>query len=98
MKISTSVSSLKKGNTELKEKLDSVLSTMTEEDFTELMDQAISIAIQRKRNMSGSVSGRKTKRRSAFTDGTAFYQIGTHSFVMGDDKQTDYIMRKDLEK
>mgnify|MGYP001226513989 FL=1 len=35
--------SLKKGNTELKEKLDSVLSTMTEEDFTELMDQAISI-------------------------------------------------------
>ena len=35
--------SLKKGNTELKEKLDSVLSTMTGEDFTELMDQAISV-------------------------------------------------------
>lgn len=35
--------SLKKGNTELKEKMDSVLSTMTEEDFTELMDQAISV-------------------------------------------------------
>ena len=35
--------SLKKGNTELKEKLDSVLSTMTEEDFTELMDQAMSV-------------------------------------------------------
>lgn len=35
--------SLKKGNTELKEKLDSVLSTMTEEGFTELMDQAISV-------------------------------------------------------
>lgn len=35
--------SLKRGNTELKEKLDSVLSTMTEEDFTELMDQAISV-------------------------------------------------------
>lgn len=35
--------SLKKGNTELKEKLDSVLSAMTEEDFTELMDQAISV-------------------------------------------------------
>lgn len=35
--------SLKKGNTELKEKLDSVLSTMTEGDFTELMDQAISV-------------------------------------------------------
>lgn len=37
--------SLKKGNTELKEKLDSVLSTMTEEDFTELMDQAISVQL-----------------------------------------------------
>ena len=35
--------SLKKGNTELKKKLDSVLSTMTEEGFTELMDQAISV-------------------------------------------------------
>lgn len=35
--------SLKKGNTALKEKLDSVLSTITEEDFTELMDQAISV-------------------------------------------------------
>ena len=35
--------SLKKGNTALKEKLDSVLSVMTEEDFTELMDQAISV-------------------------------------------------------
>lgn len=35
--------SLKKGNTALKEKLDSVLSTMTEEGFTELMDQAISV-------------------------------------------------------
>ena len=35
--------SLKKGNTELKEKLDSVLSTMTEEDFTEMMDEAISV-------------------------------------------------------
>ena len=35
--------SMKKGNTGLKEKLDSILSTMTEEDFTTLMDQAISI-------------------------------------------------------
>ena len=35
--------SMKKGNTGLKEQLDSILSTMTEEDFTTLMDQAISI-------------------------------------------------------
>ena len=28
--------------------------------------------------------------------GRGFYAVGTHSFIMGDDKQTDYIMRKDL--
>ena len=33
--------SMKKGNTELKEAIDSVLSTMTEEDFSAMMDEAI---------------------------------------------------------
>ena len=27
---------------------------------------------------------------------SGFYESGTHSFVVGDDVQTDYIMRKDL--
>ncbi len=35
--------SVKKGNTELKEAIDSVLSAMTEADFNDLMDQAIAI-------------------------------------------------------
>ena len=35
--------SLKKGNTALKEKIDSVLSTMTAEDFNKMMDEAISV-------------------------------------------------------
>lgn len=35
--------SMKKGNTELKEAIDSVLSEMTEEDFTKMMDEAISV-------------------------------------------------------
>ncbi|MBS4785385.1 MAG: transporter substrate-binding domain-containing protein [Clostridiales bacterium] len=35
--------SLKKGNTELKEKLDGILSTMTADDFNALMDEAISV-------------------------------------------------------
>ncbi len=35
--------SMKKGNTGLKEKLDAILSTMTAEDFNDLMDQAISV-------------------------------------------------------
>lgn len=35
--------SLKKGNTELKDKINSVLSTMTADDFTKIMDEAISV-------------------------------------------------------
>ena len=35
--------SVMKGNTILKDAIDSVLSTMTEEDFTELMNEAIAI-------------------------------------------------------
>ena len=35
--------SLKKGNTELLDKLNSVLNNMTEEDFVEMMNQAIEI-------------------------------------------------------
>ena len=34
---------VKKGNTELKEAIDSVLSQMTEEDFSAMMDEAISV-------------------------------------------------------
>ena len=34
---------MKKGNTELKEAIDSVLSQMTEEDFSAMMDEAISV-------------------------------------------------------
>ena len=35
--------SVQKGNTELKDAIDSVLSTMTEDDFNALMDEAIAI-------------------------------------------------------
>lgn len=35
--------SMKKGNTELKEALDSVLSKMTKDDFSQMMDEAISV-------------------------------------------------------
>ena len=34
---------MKKGNTELKEQIDGVLSKMTEDDFNEMMDEAISV-------------------------------------------------------
>ena len=35
--------SMKKGNTELKEAIDSVLSKMTKDDFSAMMDEAISV-------------------------------------------------------
>lgn len=35
--------SMKKGNTELKEAIDSVLSTMTKDDFSKMMDEAIAV-------------------------------------------------------
>ena len=41
-----------------------------------LMEKAVSTAIRRKKNMSGSAFGRKTKRRSAFTNGMAFTRSG----------------------
>ncbi|WP_196037626.1 GNAT family N-acetyltransferase [Anaerotruncus colihominis] len=63
-----------------------------------LMDQAISIAIQRKKKYVWLGVWEKNEKALRFYRRNGFYQIGTHSFVMGDDKQTDYIMRKDLEK
>ena len=35
--------SVRKGNAELKDAIDSVLSTMTEDDFNAMMDEAIAI-------------------------------------------------------
>lgn len=63
-----------------------------------LMDQAISIAIQRKKKYVWLGVWEKNEKALRFYRRNGFYQIGTHSFVMGDDEQTDYIMRKDLEK
>lgn len=63
-----------------------------------LMDQAISIAIQRKKKYVWLGVWEKNEKALRFYKRNGFYQIGTHSFVMGDDEQTDYIMRKDLEK
>ena len=38
----------------------------------------------------------KNDKALAFYRKNGFYPIGTHTFVMGDDRQTDFIMRKDL--
>ena len=38
----------------------------------------------------------KNEKALKFYKKNGFYRIGEHSFVIGNDVQTDYIMRKDL--
>ena len=63
-----------------------------------LMEKAVSTAIRRKKKYVWLGVWEKNEKALRFYKRNGFYQIGTHSFVMGDDEQTDYIMRKDLEK
>ena len=63
-----------------------------------LMTYAISAAMQRKKAYVWLGVWEKNEKALAFYRKNGFYQIGTHTFVMGDDPQTDYIMRKDLNR
>ena len=63
-----------------------------------LVYQSICTAIQRKKKYIWLGVWEKNTKALHFYKRNGFYQIGTHSFVMGDDEQTDYIMRKDLEE
>ena len=38
----------------------------------------------------------KNEKALRFYKKNGFYQIGSHCFIMGDDSQTDYLMRKDF--
>lgn len=61
-----------------------------------LMEQAISIAVGRGKKYAWLGVWEKNERALRFYKKNGFYKIGSHPFVMGDDAQTDYIMRKDL--
>lgn len=61
-----------------------------------LMEQAIAIAIERKKNYVWLGVWEKNEKAIRFYKKNGFYEISTHAFVMGEDVQTDYIMRKDL--
>ena len=63
-----------------------------------LMEQAIAMALTQKKRYVWLGVWEKNEKALRFYKRNGFYQIGTHSFVMGDDEQTDYIMRKDLEE
>lgn len=61
-----------------------------------LMEQAINMAIERNKQYTWLGVWEKNEKAINFYQKNGFYKIGTHSFVMGNDVQTDFIMRKDL--
>ncbi len=62
-----------------------------------LMDNAIAAAKERGKKYVWLGVWEKNEKAIRFYQKHGFRKIGTHSFVVGSDKQTDYIMRLDLE-
>ena len=61
-----------------------------------LMEQAISIATERRKKYAWLGVWEKNEKAIRFYKKNGFYEIGTHTFVMGEDVQTDHVMKKDL--
>ena len=61
-----------------------------------LMDKATGIAMQREKKYVWLGVWEKNDKALRFYKKNGFYQVGSHSFVIGGDAQNDYIMRKDL--
>jgi ribosomal protein S18 acetylase RimI-like enzyme len=61
------------------------------------MEQAINIAIERGKKYVWLGVWEHNERAKKFYAKNGFYKIGQHSFFMGDDEQTDYIMRRNLD-
>ena len=61
-----------------------------------LLEQAIKIAKERNKKYAWLGVWEKNEKAIRFYQKNGFYEIGTHKFVMGEDVQTDYVMRKDL--
>lgn len=61
-----------------------------------LMDKAVAVAGQRGKKYLWLGVWQKNEKAIRFYERNGFYKTGTHIFVMGDEEQTDYVMRKDL--
>ena len=61
-----------------------------------LMEQALAKAIERNKKYVWLGVWEKNEKALSFYKKNGFCEIGTHTFVMGEDVQNDYIMRKDL--
>ena len=62
----------------------------------DLLEYAISIAIEHCKKYIWLGVWEHNERAKRFYQKNGFYRIGEHSFVVGDDVQIDYVMRKDL--
>lgn len=63
-----------------------------------MMDFALGEAIARKKEYVWLGVWEHNEKAKRFYNKNGFYKIGTHSFVMGDDHQTDLVLRKDLTR
>ena len=63
---------------------------------TLLMDKAIKEATERKKEYIWLGVWEKNSKAINFYKKHGFFEAGTHPFIMGEDIQRDYIMRKDL--
>ena len=61
-----------------------------------LMEQAISISVERQKKYVWLGVWEKNEKAIRFYQKNGFSIMGTHTFVMGEDVQNDYVMRKDL--
>ena len=61
-----------------------------------LMDNAIKFAKEHNKKYIWLSVWQKNEKAVIFYRKNDFYESGTHSFIVGNDVQTDYIMRKDL--
>lgn len=61
-----------------------------------LLHKALEVAIENKKEYVWLGVWEHNEKAKHFYKKAGFYKIGEHSFYMGNDNQTDYLMRKDL--
>ncbi len=61
-----------------------------------LMEEAVRLATEQKKEYIWLGVWEKNERAIRFYEGKGFYRTGSHTFTVGNDGQTDYIMRKDI--
>ena len=61
-----------------------------------MLERALEIAADRNKDYFWLGVWEKNEKALRFYLRNGFYDIGTHSFFVGEDEQTDRIMRKDI--